>query len=100
MAIQAGNAQNQAPVLLVGEPNLFKRTDLPIDQNKLNGLKRRFSWPGYVPEAVLVSASSLDEKAQIQFADGRKKITLSVVPDVHGSNGKGVQRMAPPFSGI
>jgi mono/diheme cytochrome c family protein len=96
MAIQAGNAQNQAPVLLVGEPNLFKRTDLPIDQNKLNGLKRRFSWPGYVPEAVLVSASSLDEKAQIQFADGRKKYLVSCA-GCHGSNGKGVQRMAPPL---
>ena len=98
MAIQAGNAQNQAPVLLAGEPDLFKRTDLPIDQNKLKGLKRRFSWPGYVPEAMLVSASSLDEKAQIQFADGRKKYLVSCA-GCHGSNGKGVQRMAPPLAG-
>ena len=98
MAIQAGNAQNQALVLLAGEPDLFKRTDLPIDQNKLKGLKRRFSWPGYVPEAMLVSASSLDEKAQIQFADGRKKYLVSCA-GCHGSNGKGVQRMAPPLAG-
>jgi len=98
MAIQAGNAQNQAPVLLAGEPDLFKRTDLPIDQNRLKGLKRRFSWPGYVPEAMLVSASSLDEKAQIQFADGRKKYLVSCA-GCHGSNGKGVQRMAPPLAG-
>ncbi|MFT4856941.1 MAG: glucose/arabinose dehydrogenase/cytochrome c553, partial [Planctomycetota bacterium] len=98
MAIQAGNAQNQASVLLAGEPDLFKRSDLPIDQNRLKGLKRRFSWPGYVPEAMLVSASSLDEKAQIQFADGRKKYLVSCA-GCHGSNGKGVQRMAPPLAG-
>jgi mono/diheme cytochrome c family protein/glucose/arabinose dehydrogenase len=97
MAIQAANPQNQTPVLLAGEPDLFKRTDLPIDQNRLNGLKRRFSWPGHVPEARLVSASSLDEKAQIQFAEGRKKYLVSCA-GCHGSNGKGVQRMAPPLA--
>jgi mono/diheme cytochrome c family protein len=96
MAIQTANSQKQTPALLAGEPDLFKRTDLPIDQNRLNGLKRRFSWPGYVPEAVFVSASSLDEKAQIQFADGRKKYLVSCA-GCHGSNGKGVQRMAPPL---
>jgi mono/diheme cytochrome c family protein len=97
MAIHAANPQNQTPVLLAGEPDLFKRTDLPIDQNRLNGLKRRFSWPGHVPEARLVSASSLDEKAQIQFAEGRKKYLVSCA-GCHGSNGKGVQRMAPPLA--
>lgn len=98
MAYQAGNSQNHPPLKLALEPSLFKRSDLPIDKNKLEGLKRRFSWPGYVPEAMLVSASSLDEKAQIQFAEGRKKYLISCA-GCHGSNGKGVPRMAPPLAG-
>ena len=96
MAIQAGNAQNQKAVMLAGEPDIFKRDDLPIDQNKLETLKRRFSWPGYVPSEIIITASSLDEKAQIQFAEGRKKYLVSCA-GCHGSNGKGVPRMAPPL---
>jgi mono/diheme cytochrome c family protein len=97
MAIQAGNSQNQKAVMLASEPDLFKRVDLPIDQNKLERLKRRFSWPGYVPSEIIITASSLDEKAQIQFAEGRKKYLVSCA-GCHGSNGKGVPRMAPPLA--
>jgi mono/diheme cytochrome c family protein len=96
MAIQAGNSQKQQAVMLTAEPQLFQRNDLPIDRNKLETLKRRFSWPGYVPSVAVASSNSLDEKAQIQFAEGRKKYLVSCA-GCHGSNGKGVQRMAPPL---
>jgi mono/diheme cytochrome c family protein/glucose/arabinose dehydrogenase len=96
MAIQAGNSQKQQAVMLTAEPQLFQRNDLPIDRNKLETLKRRFSWPGYVPSVAVASSISLDEKAQIQFAEGRKKYLVSCA-GCHGSNGKGVQRMAPPL---
>ncbi len=97
MAIQAGNSQNSEPIRLASAPKLFSRTDLSIDQNKLESLKRRFSWPGYTPSKMQASASNLDEKAQVQFAEGRKKYLVSCA-GCHGSNGKGVQRMAPPLA--
>ena len=45
---------------------------------------------------MIITASSLDEKSQIQFAEGRKKYLVSCA-GCHGSNGKGVSRMAPPL---
>ncbi len=98
MAIQAGNSKNLPPVRLAAQPNLFSQPGLPIDKNKLEALKRRFTWPGYVPPPVVASAGDLDEKGQIQFANGRKKYLVSCA-GCHGSDGKGVSRMAPPLAG-
>jgi mono/diheme cytochrome c family protein/glucose/arabinose dehydrogenase len=98
MAIQAGDIEKPGLVGLKSEPSIFKRTDLPIDPNRLEMLKRLFSWPGYQPSENLILAGNLDEKAMKQFADGRQKYLVSCA-GCHGNNGKGAARMGPPLAG-
>lgn len=98
MAIQAGDIDQPGLVVLQSEPSIFKRTDLPINQNRMAMLKRLFSWPGYQPSAKLISTGNLDEKAMKQFADGRQKYLVSCA-GCHGNNGKGAARMGPPLAG-
>ncbi len=98
MAIQAGDLDQPGLVALQREPSIFKRTDLPINQNRKAMLKRLFSWPGYQPSAKLISTGNLDEKAMKQFADGRQKYLVSCA-GCHGNNGKGAARMGPPLAG-
>ena len=98
MAIQAGDIDQPGLVVLQSEPSIFKRTDLPINQNRIAMLKRLFSWPGYQPSAKLISTGNLDEKAMKQFADGRQKYLVSCA-GCHGNNGKGAARMGPPLAG-
>lgn len=98
MAIQAGDIDQPGLVVLQSEPSIFKRTDLPINQNRTAMLKRLFSWPGYQPSAKLISTGNLDEKAMKQFTDGRQKYLVSCA-GCHGNNGKGAARMGPPLAG-
>ncbi|MBA4301934.1 MAG: dehydrogenase [Cyclobacterium sp.] len=98
MAIQAGDIDKPGLVVLQSEPSIFKRNDLPIDQNRTAMLKRLFSWPGYQPSAKVISTGNLDEKAMKQFADGRQKYLVSCA-GCHGNNGKGAARMGPPLAG-
>lgn len=98
MAIQAGDLDKPGLVALQSEPSIFKRTDLPIDQNRTAMLKRLFSWPGYQPSGKVVSTGNLDEKAMKQFADGRQKYLVSCA-GCHGNNGRGSARMGPPLAG-
>ena len=98
MSIQAGIMQNAKPIGLKAEPSIFKRTDLPIPENRLGMLKRIFSWPGYTPSALMASENQLDEKAMIQFAEGRQKFMVTCA-GCHGSDGAGATRMGPPLAG-
>jgi mono/diheme cytochrome c family protein len=98
MAIQAGDIDQPGLVVLQSEPSIFKRADLPIDQNRTAMLKRLFSWPGFQPSAKVISTGNLDEKAMKQFADGRQKYLVSCA-GCHGNNGKGAARMGPPLAG-
>ncbi|WP_232825774.1 DUF7133 domain-containing protein [Algoriphagus litoralis] len=98
MAIQASDIEKPGMVSLPIEPSIFKRADLPLDQSRLEMLKRLFSWPGYKPSATLASAGNLDEKAMKQFAAGRAKYLTSCA-GCHGNNGKGAARMGPPLAG-
>jgi mono/diheme cytochrome c family protein/F0F1-type ATP synthase delta subunit len=98
MAIKAGDFVEPGLVSLKSEPFLFKRADLPIDQNRAAMLKRLFSWPGFQPSAKVISTGNLDEKAMKQFADGRQKYLVSCA-GCHGNNGKGAARMGPPLAG-
>jgi mono/diheme cytochrome c family protein len=98
MAIKAGDFDEPGLVSLKSEPFLFKRADLPIDQNRAAMLKRLFSWPGFQPSAKVISTGNLDEKAMKQFADGRQKYLVSCA-GCHGNNGKGAARMGPPLAG-
>jgi mono/diheme cytochrome c family protein len=98
MAIKAGDFDEPGLVTLKSEPFLFKRADLPIDQNRAAMLKRLFSWPGFKPSAKVISTGNLDEKAMKQFAAGRQKYLASCA-GCHGNNGKGATRMGPPLAG-
>jgi mono/diheme cytochrome c family protein len=98
MAIKAGDIDQPGLVSLKSEPSIFKRIDLPIDQNRTAMLKRLFSWPGFQPSAKVISTGNLDEKAMKQFADGRQKYLVSCA-GCHGNNGKGATRMGPPLAG-
>jgi mono/diheme cytochrome c family protein len=98
MAIKAGDFDEPGLVTLKSEPSIFKRIDLPIDQNRTAMLKRLFSWPGFQPSAKVISTGNLDEKAMKQFADGRQKYLVSCA-GCHGNNGKGATRMGPPLAG-
>ncbi len=98
MAIQAANPSPKGQIVLKFEPVIFKRTDLPLDKNRLEMLKRMFSWPGYKPSPLETSAGVLDEKSMKQFAEGRQKY-LTTCAGCHGSNGAGATRMGPPLAG-
>lgn len=98
MAIKASDLETPGLVKLNASPAIFRRTDLPLDSNRTELLKRLFSWPGYQPSAILATAGNLDEKAMKQFAEGRQKYLVSCA-GCHGSNGKGASRMGPPLAG-
>ena len=98
MAIQAANPSPKGQIGLKFEPVIFKRTDLPLDKNRLEMLKRMFSWPGYKPSPIEPSTAVLDENSMKQFADGRQKY-LTTCAGCHGSNGAGASRMGPPLAG-
>ncbi|WP_086542251.1 DUF7133 domain-containing protein [Algoriphagus antarcticus] len=98
MSIQAANLKGKELIALKSEPSLFKRTDLPIDENRLDMLMRIFSWPGFVPSEVAVSENQLDEKGMQQFAQGRQKFLVTCA-GCHGSDGSGATRMGPPLAG-
>ncbi|MCL6259291.1 dehydrogenase [Aquiflexum sp. TKW24L] len=97
MAIQAANSRTKGPLALKKEPPLFKRTDLKIEPARVEMLKSMFSWPGYTPKLLEMSANSLDEKGMQQFALGRQKYLVTCA-GCHGSDGAGVNRMGPPLA--
>ncbi|WP_192085756.1 c-type cytochrome [Algoriphagus sp. Y33] len=98
MSIQAANLQEKEPIVLETEPSLFKRTDLPIDKNRLDRMMRIFSWPGFVPSKVVVSENQLDDRGMQQFAQGRQKYLVTCA-GCHSSDGAGANRMGPPLVG-
>ncbi|MCH6201008.1 dehydrogenase [Aquiflexum sp. LQ15W] len=97
MAIQAANSGTKGPLALKKEPPLLKRTDLKIEPARVEMLKSMFSWPGYTPKLLEMSANSLDEKGMQQFALGRQKYLVTCA-GCHGSDGAGVNRMGPPLA--
>lgn len=98
MSIKAADLESPGWIKLKSSPPIFSRADLPLDQNRVEMLKRLFSWPGYTPSVTIVSVGNLDEKAMKQFAEGRQKYLVSCA-GCHGSNGKGASRMGPPLVG-
>lgn len=98
MSIKAADLESPGWIKLKSSPPIFSRADLPLDQNRVEMLKRLFSWPGHTPSATIVSVGNLDEKAMKQFAEGRQKYLVSCA-GCHGSTGKGASRMGPPLAG-
>ncbi|WBL43905.1 dehydrogenase [Algoriphagus halophytocola] len=98
MSIQAANSKDHEPIVLQTEPSLFSRTDLPIDESRLEMLRGMFRWPGYAPSEELTAENQLDEGAMKQFALGRQKFLVGCA-GCHGSDGAGAARMGPPLVG-
>lgn len=99
LSIAALNLKGTDRISLASEPELFKRTDLPLDQSALANLKNLFTWPGFNPEiSTLTLKSTLDDKASKQFALGRQKY-LTTCAGCHGTNGRGMDRFGPPMAG-
>ncbi|MEI9921613.1 MAG: c-type cytochrome [Bacteroidota bacterium] len=62
-------------------------------------IENMFEWPGHkVDVEALKTTIKLPEDQQKLFADGRQQY-LSTCSGCHGTNGEGVQRMAPPLAG-
>jgi mono/diheme cytochrome c family protein/glucose/arabinose dehydrogenase len=98
LAIQAASPSPKGQIVLKSEPDVFKRKDLPLDKNRLEMLRRMFSWPGFKPTTLASSEAFLDESALKQYAEGRQKYLTSCA-GCHGSNGAGATRMGPPLAG-
>jgi mono/diheme cytochrome c family protein/glucose/arabinose dehydrogenase len=98
LAIAALHFQGRPALTLPRAPALFQRNKITLEASALNNLKRLFSWPGYVPEPLVLAANTLDEKALKQFAQGRQHY-LNSCSGCHGTDGKGVSRMGPPMLG-
>jgi mono/diheme cytochrome c family protein/glucose/arabinose dehydrogenase len=98
MAIKAAEITTPGLVKLTQRPPLFDRSDLPLDQSKLEMLKRLFSWPGYSPSRLAATVGNLNEREMKQFSLGRTQYLTSCA-GCHGSNGKGAARMGPPLVG-
>lgn len=97
MSIQAANLKDRKPIALAAQPKLFLRKDLPIDEARVDMLKRMFSWPGYKPSEAVVASNQLDERTLQQFTQGRQKFLVTCA-GCHGSDGAGATRMGPPLA--
>ena len=60
MAIQGGDPTFVSLVRLKKQPAIFRRTDIPLDENKLYTLKSLFSWPGFKASAGFAEGQHLD----------------------------------------
>ncbi len=85
------------PIRLASAPKLLTASDNKNDQ--LNTLRTIFEWPGHVADTTRVQRKHrLNENEQIQFVSGRQ-LYLTTCAGCHGSDGKGLNRFAPPLIG-
>jgi mono/diheme cytochrome c family protein/glucose/arabinose dehydrogenase len=84
-----------APLKLASAPKIT--TTLSDPQKTI--INNMFEWPGHKVDVEAVKASvKLTDDQQKLFAAGRQQY-LSVCSGCHGTNGEGMQRMAPPLAG-
>lgn len=83
------------PVLLPGHP--LSRRQAVRDQ--LSKIETMLAWPGHTPSRdAAINNAKLSDADLEQFALGRKHY-LATCAGCHGTNGEGMQRMAPPLAG-
>jgi mono/diheme cytochrome c family protein/glucose/arabinose dehydrogenase len=97
LAIQAPQAYASGTVAVGSEPALFRRTNLPISRDRLALVQNLFVWPGYTPKTIDTNTALLDQKALVQFGQGRQQYLVSCA-GCHGMDGAGVRRMGPPLT--
>ncbi len=98
LAIQGSNEQRQ-PVKLSAAPPLLLAPDLAIEQSRKDALMAMFEWPGHKPGSdSTVARTVLTNDQQKQFALGRQHY-LTTCAGCHGSDGRGMNRLAPTLVG-
>lgn len=98
MAIQ-GNTGKMDPVKLPNAPAVLSKIGSSIDQSRKAALLAMFEWPGHVAANSSEQAKSiLNEAQQKQFAAGRQHY-LTTCAGCHGTDGAGMNRLAPPLIG-
>ena len=102
MAIQ-GSTGKMDPVKLPKAPAILSGassgTESGIDQSRKAALLAMFEWPGHSPARNSEQTESiLNEAQQKQFAAGRQHY-LTTCAGCHGTDGAGMNRLAPPLIG-
>ena len=98
ISIQAKN-QKLKPIRLTKAPRILITSKSNIDTSRLRTLNAMFEWPGHVVDtATLRQQNRLTDAEQQQFASGRQHY-LTTCAGCHGTDGAGMNRMAPTLIG-
>ncbi len=97
LSIQGRNRKAK-PIQLKSEPKIFIRTDLPVEPSQLQTLSAMFEWPGHKVDIEAKQTSQLTDEDQKQFALGRQHF-LTTCAGCHGTNGAGMNHLAPTLIG-
>jgi mono/diheme cytochrome c family protein/glucose/arabinose dehydrogenase len=98
ISIQAKNRKLK-PIRLTKGPQILTTSKNNIDTTRLYALNAMFEWPGHaVDTATLRQQNRLSETEQQQFAFGRQHY-LTTCAGCHGTDGAGMNRMAPTLIG-
>jgi mono/diheme cytochrome c family protein/glucose/arabinose dehydrogenase len=98
ISIQAKNRKLK-PIRLTKGPLILTTSKNNIDTIRLHALNAMFEWPGHaVDTATLRQQNRLSDAEQQQFAFGRQHY-LTTCAGCHGTDGAGMNRMAPTLIG-
>lgn len=85
------------PIRLSSAPKILSDSDSSNDQ--LRTLASMFEWPGHIADTTSRRQQNpLNENEQKQFVSGRQ-LYLTTCAGCHGSDGRGLNRFAPPLIG-
>ena len=87
------------PIKLTKAPRILTTSKSNIDTTRLFALNAMFEWPGHVADTTsLQKHKRLSDAEQQQFALGRQHY-LTTCAGCHGTDGAGMNRMAPTLIG-
>jgi mono/diheme cytochrome c family protein len=94
-----GNNRKLKPIRLPKAPQILTTSNNKIDTTRLYALNAMFEWPGHVADTTSRQRKiRLSDEAQQQFALGRQHY-LTTCAGCHGTDGGGMNRMAPTLIG-
>ena len=94
-----GNNRKMKPIRLTNAPRILTTKNKNIDTTRLYRLNAMFEWPGHVADTTsLQKQTKLSDAEQQQFASGRQHY-LTACAGCHGTDGAGMNRMAPTLIG-
>jgi mono/diheme cytochrome c family protein len=97
ISIQGKN--NIKPIRLKAVPRILTMPDAKNADSPYYTLASMFEWPGHVVDTSNVEQKNpLNEREQQQFVSGRQ-LYLTTCAGCHGSDGRGLNRFAPPLVG-